>query len=61
MLKNKLLMPAPKELELLRSVKTGKGLIKLVINLRNKRRENKVKDAKRLALSKKQRESVTKR
>ena len=51
-------MPAPKELELLRSVKTGKGLIKLVINLRNKRRENKVKDAKRLALSKKQRESV---
>jgi hypothetical protein len=51
-------MSAPNELKLLRSIKTGKGLIKLIISLRKQRRENKVKDIKRAALTKKQRELV---
>ncbi|MEO7046476.1 MAG: HNH endonuclease signature motif containing protein [Ferruginibacter sp.] len=51
-------MSTPSGLNFLRSIKTGKGLIKLVINLRANRRLNKVKDAKRSALSKKKREVV---
>src|SRR5215210_5376567 len=51
-------MSAPGELKLLRSIKTGKGLIKLIINLRNHRRLNKVRDVKRTALTKTQRELV---
>jgi 5-methylcytosine-specific restriction endonuclease McrA len=51
-------MNAPAELKLLRSIKTGKGLIKLIISLRKMRRENKVKDAKRIALTKMQRKEV---
>ena len=43
------------ELQFLRSVKTGKGLIKLITNLKRKRREEKVKGVKRKALTKKQR------
>jgi len=46
------------ELKLLRSIKTGKGLIKLIISLRLIRRREKVKNVKRLSLSKKQRELV---
>ena len=46
------------ELKLLRSIKTGKGLIKLIISLRLIRRREKVKDVKRLSLTKKQRELV---
>jgi hypothetical protein len=45
-------------LKFLRSFKTGKGLIKLIISLRSYRRENKVKGAKRSALTKKQRVAV---
>lgn len=51
-------MPAPSSLKLLRSIKTGKGLIKLILSLRLQRRQNKVNDAKRIALSKKQRALV---
>ena len=43
------------ELKLLRSIKTGKGLIKLNTNLRLIRRQEEIKGAKRSALSKKQR------
>ena len=48
-------MSAPKELKLLHSIKTGKGLIKLIISLRTHRKTNKLKDVKRKALTKKQR------
>lgn len=51
-------MSAPSELKFLRSIKTGKGLIKLILSLRDNRRISKVRDAKRLVLSKKQRETV---
>ena len=51
-------MSAPKELKLLQSIKTGKGLIKLINSLRTHRKVNKFKDAKRRALTKKQRELV---
>ena len=51
-------MPAPTDLKLLRSIKTGKGLRKLIENLRKHRRENKVKDAERFPLTKKQRELI---
>lgn len=51
-------MRASKELRFLKTIKTGKGLIKLVISLREQRRENKLKDAKRLRLTKTQRELV---
>lgn len=51
-------MSATKELKFLRTIKTGKGLIKLILSLRQQRRNNKVKDNKRSALTKKQRELV---
>lgn len=51
-------MKIPLELKYLKSIKTGKGLIKLIINLRQHRRKNKAKDAKRSALTKKQRQAV---
>ncbi len=51
-------MNAPSGLKFLRSIKTGKGLIKLIINLRAHRRINKVTGAKRSVLSGKQRELV---
>ena len=46
------------ELKLLKSIKTGKGLIKLIISLWLIRRTEKVTDVKRTALTKKQRELV---
>lgn len=45
-------MRAPAELKFLRSIKTGKGLIKLIKSLREHRRNNKVKYAKRSVVSK---------
>ena len=51
-------MSAPAELKLLRSIKTGKGLQKLIVSLKSNRKESKVKDVKRKALTKKQREAV---
>ena len=51
-------MSAPKELKFLRTIKTGKGLPKLIISLRNSRRINKVKGATRSQLTKKQREAI---
>lgn len=45
-------------LTLLRSIKTGKGLIKLITSLKMMRRAGKVRALKRQALSKKQRELV---
>lgn len=51
-------MSAPSELKLLRSIKTGKGLIKLIESLRQSRRISKVKGVKRSALGKKARAAV---
>ena len=51
-------MQALPELKFLRTIKTGKGLIKLILSLRTIRRKNKVKDAKRYSLTEKQRETV---
>ena len=51
-------MPAPPELKLLRSVKTGKGLINLIKNLKVNRRLSKLQQIKRLRLSKNQRAEV---
>ncbi|MEO7119534.1 MAG: HNH endonuclease signature motif containing protein [Ginsengibacter sp.] len=51
-------MSAPLELKLLRSIKTGKGLQKLVVSLKDQRRNSKIKNAKRSALSKKQRVEI---
>ena len=51
-------MSAPKVLKLLRSIKTGKGLIRLVHNLKLLRRNGKIPGVKRFALTKKQREVV---
>ncbi len=51
-------MPASPSLKLLRSVKTGKGLINLIKNLKVNRRLSKITDAKRSRLSSKQREEV---
>ena len=51
-------MSAPLELKLLRSIKTGKGLIKLINNLKNNRKISKVKDTKRSSLTKVQRDSI---
>lgn len=51
-------MSAPTEVKLLRSIKTGKGLKKVIINLRTHRRANKIKDTKRSALTKKQRQII---
>ncbi len=47
-----------KALAFLRTIKTGKGLIKLILSLRNSRRLSKVIGLKRTALTKKQRELV---
>jgi hypothetical protein len=44
------------ELKLLRSIKTGRGLIKLITNLKLFRRQAKVKGVKRVSLTTKQRE-----
>ncbi|OSZ77810.1 hypothetical protein CAP36_15740 [Chitinophagaceae bacterium IBVUCB2] len=46
------------EIKLLRSIKVGKGLIKLVNNLRLNRRKDKISNRKRTALTKKQREII---
>jgi predicted restriction endonuclease len=46
------------ELKLLRSIKTGKGLIKLINNLKLTRRKNKIQNKKRSRLSPKQRKEV---
>lgn len=46
------------EIKLLRSIKVGKGLIKLVTNLRSARRRDHLKHKERSVLSKKQREFV---
>ncbi len=48
-------MPSPSKLQFLRSIKTGKGLIKLITSLRVDRRKHKNPDNKRQALTKKQR------
>ncbi len=45
-------------LKLLRTIKTGKGLIKLLNNLKLIRRRDKIQGVKRYALTKKQRELV---
>ena len=46
------------DLKFLRSIKTGKGLLKLIKSLRAERRATKVKDVKRSVLSKQQRQLV---
>jgi hypothetical protein len=46
------------DLKFLRSIKTGKGLLKLIKSLRAERRATKVKDVKRSVLSKHQRQLV---
>jgi hypothetical protein len=46
------------EVKLLRTIKTGKGLIKLINSLKTIRRREKVKDNKRSPLTKKQRELI---
>ena len=51
-------MSAPIELKLFRSIKTGKGLIKLINNLKANRRKDKMLNRKRSSLTRKQRESV---
>ena len=51
-------MKATPELKFLKTVKTGKGLIKLINSLKETRRNEKVKDKKRKALTKKQRELI---
>ena len=51
-------MIATNDVKLLRSIKTGKGLRKVIVNLRTHRRVNKIKDAKRSALARKQREVI---
>lgn len=51
-------MREKKELTLLRTIKTGKGLIKLITSLRLIRRRNKLSGLKRGSLTKKQRELV---
>lgn len=45
-------------LKVLRTIKTGKGLIKLILSLRTHRRVNKVADVKRSVLTPKQRAAV---
>jgi hypothetical protein len=51
-------MPKLSELKFLRSIKTGKGLIKLIVSLRASRRLTKVKGVKRAALSKSKRQLI---
>ncbi len=46
------------ELKYLKTIKTGKGLIKLIISLRTHRRKNKDKNNKRKALTKTQRDTI---
>lgn len=46
------------DLKLLRSIKTGNGLIKLINNLKLNRKNNKVKNVKRKTLTKKQRQII---
>jgi hypothetical protein len=46
------------ELQFLSTIKTGKGLIKLINSLKTIRRRDKVKDRKRFSLTKKQRELI---
>lgn len=48
-------MSAPIEPKLLRSIRTGKGLIKVINNLQLQRKTNKAANHKRLALTKSQR------
>ena len=51
-------MSAPINLKLLRSIKTRKGLQKLIVSLKSNRKKSKVKDSKRKPLTKKEREAV---
>jgi hypothetical protein len=51
-------MGAPKELKRLKSIKTGKGLIKLITSLWSQRVVNKIGDVPRRALTKKQRSVI---
>jgi 5-methylcytosine-specific restriction endonuclease McrA len=46
------------ELKFLRSIKTGKGLLKLIANLKINRRNNKIKGVKRSALTQVQRKQI---
>lgn len=51
-------MSAPKQLQFLKTIKSGKGLIKLITSLRTHRRLNKDEENVRKSLPKKQREVV---
>lgn len=51
-------MSAPKQLKFLKTIKTGKGLIKLITSLRTQRRLNKDPENIRKSLTKKEREVV---
>lgn len=51
-------MSAPTQLTLLRSIKTGKGLIKLINNLEENRRANKITGRKRVVLTSQQRRAI---
>jgi hypothetical protein len=51
-------MSTPPELKLLRSIKTGKGLIRLIDDLQKNRRISKVPGIKRSALTQKQRQLI---
>lgn len=51
-------MKKTSELKFLRTIKTGKGLIKLINSLKTIRRREKVKGKKRSSLTKKQRELI---
>ena len=51
-------MSAPKELKLLRSIKTGKGLIKLIKSLKERLKLNKVKGIRRLSPNKISRDRI---
>jgi hypothetical protein len=56
--KNRFQMSAKTELQFLRTIKTGKGLIKLIDNLRKIRRKASIKGRKRAALTQEQRKSI---
>jgi len=51
-------MSAPKELKLLRSIKTGKGLINLIKSLKKIRKLNKIGNGRRAALTKVERDRI---
>ncbi len=51
-------MNTPQELKFLRSIKTGKGLMKLIAQLRDQRRANKLPGNKRIALTNNQRQRI---